>query len=78
MSGEPIDIESARARRATGVPSVEEQAEAYKIRTIKILGDLVELMREAEREDFRIEFEIGRDSLEWPLFVGPTIVKRFP
>ena len=56
----------------------EEKAAAYKARTVEILGELMMLMREAEREDFRIEFAIQRDQIGIPFFIGPTIVKRFP
>jgi len=75
---EVTNIESGRARRSGKNPTVEQQARAYKARAITILGNLMDLLREAEAENFRIEFEIKRDSLEWPIFLGPTVVKRFP
>jgi hypothetical protein len=73
MSRDVVDIESVRAAQ-----SAEDKATRYKARTVEILGDLMALLREAEREDFRIEFEIKRDPLGVPFFIGPTIVKRFP
>lgn len=54
-----------------------EQAADYKERVLKILGDLMTAMREAERQDFRVEFQIARDAIGMPYFVGPTIIKRF-
>jgi hypothetical protein len=54
-----------------------EKAADYKERVSKILGDLMSVMREAERGDFRIDFQISRDSIGMPYFVGPTISKRF-
>jgi hypothetical protein len=72
---EVTDIESARAPKPE---SAEQQAARYKARAVKILGDLMDVMRESEKEDFRIEFTIQRDPLGAPYFIGPIIVKRFP
>lgn len=71
---EPIDLDAARSRNQ----NAEDKARDYKARSLKILGDLVDLMREAEREDYRIEWLVQRDQLGMPYFLGPTIVKRFP
>jgi hypothetical protein len=68
-----IDLDERRNPPATA----EEKAEDYKCRTIETLGDLVELMRAAEREDFRIEFAIQRDQMGVPFYTGPNISKRF-
>jgi hypothetical protein len=54
-----------------------EKAADYKDRVSKILGDLMAVMREAERQDFRIDFQIGRDAIGMPFFTGPAIIKRF-
>ena len=69
-----VDLESIRAKQL----SAEEKALAYKTRVVKILGDLMDTLREAEKEEYRIEFSIQRDPLGVPFFIGPTIVKRFP
>lgn len=71
---EPIDLDAARSRNQ----NAEDKARDYKARSLKLLGDLVDLMREAEREDYRIEWLVQRDQLGLPYFLGPTIVKRFP
>ncbi len=68
-----IDIDERRNRPA----SAEEKAACYKAKAVEILGDIVDLMREAEREDFRIEFQIMRDAVGVPFFTGPSISKRF-
>ena len=73
MSDNVVDIESVRA-----IPSAEQKAADYKARAVKILGDLMDLLREAEKQEYRIEFQIQRDPLGVPYFLGPTIVKRFP
>ncbi len=54
-----------------------EIAAEYKERIGKILGSLMDVMREAERKDFKAEFQIQRDSLGMPFFIGPTISKRY-
>jgi hypothetical protein len=74
MSSDVTDLESFRAKNL----GAEEKAAAYKGRVVKILGDLMDTLREAEREEYRIEFSIQRDPLGVPFFIGPTIVKRFP
>ena len=74
MTDEITHLEAHRGKKL----GAEEQANLYKSRTVKILGDLMDLLREAEKEDYRIEFAIQRDSLGVPYFIGPTIVKRFP
>jgi hypothetical protein len=58
-------------------PTAEELAATYKAATVRILGELMELMRQAERADFRIEFQIQRDPMGIPFFTGPSICKRF-
>jgi len=68
-----VDLDKRRNLPA----SAEEKAADYKARAVETLGDLIELMRAAEREDFRIEFSIQRDQLGVPFFTGPTISKRF-
>lgn len=74
MSADVTDLESIRASKL----NAEEKAAAYKGRAVKILGDLMDLLREAEKEEYRIEFQIQRDPIGVPFFIGPTIVKRFP
>jgi hypothetical protein len=54
-----------------------EKAADYKERAGKIIGDLLTLMREAEREDFRIDFQFSRDSIGMPFCIGPVLTKRF-
>ena len=54
-----------------------EQAADYKERAGKLIGELLTLMREAEREDYRIEFQIGRDSVGMPFCIGPVLIKRY-
>jgi len=54
-----------------------EIAADYKERASKVLGSLMDIMREAERKDFRIDFQIQRDTIGMPFFIGPTISKRY-
>jgi hypothetical protein len=54
-----------------------EKAADYKERAGKLIGELLAVMREAEREDFRIEFQIGRDSIGMPYCMGPFLNKRY-
>lgn len=54
-----------------------ETAADLKQRAVKILGDLMDLMREGERKDFRIDFAINRDPQGMPFFIGPNITKRY-
>jgi hypothetical protein len=49
----------------------------YKERASKVLGTLMDIMREAERKDFRIDFQIQRDPIGMPFFIGPSISKRY-
>jgi hypothetical protein len=68
-----VDLDARRNSPVTA----EEKAADYKARAIEALGTLMDLMRAAEREDFRIDFSIMRDGLGVPFFTGPTISKRF-
>jgi hypothetical protein len=54
-----------------------EIAAEFKERASKTLGLLMDIMREAERKDMRIEFTIQRDQIGMPFFIGPTISKRY-
>lgn len=54
-----------------------EKAADYKERAGKMIGDLLNLMREAEREDFRIDFQLSRDQLGVPFALGPYVTKRY-
>jgi hypothetical protein len=67
-----VDIAAAREGK-----TVEAMAADYKQRSLQLLGDLVDLMREAETKSFVIEFAIQRDGVGRPFFVGPHISKRF-
>jgi len=68
-----VDLDARRNTPATA----EEKAADYKTRAIETLGELMDLMRAAEREDFRIDFSIMRDQLGVPFFTGPVVSKRF-
>ena len=58
-------------------PTDAETANEYKERASKILGELMETMRESERKGFIIEFQINRDQLGRPWFAAPTVIKRY-
>jgi hypothetical protein len=55
----------------------QDLAAEYKERASKLLGQLADVMREAERKDFRIDFQFQRDQIGMPFFIGPTISKRY-
>jgi hypothetical protein len=47
-----------------------EKAADYKERSGKLIGEMLALQREAEREDFRIDFQLGRDQIGMPYAMG--------
>jgi hypothetical protein len=54
-----------------------EKAADYRERVGDLIGQLLTIMREAEHEDFRIEFSVGRDPIGMPYCMGPFLTKRF-
>ena len=58
--------------------SADQRAAHYKAAATEVLGQLMELMRESEREDFTINFQIQRDPIGVPFYANLHVIKRFP